>query len=173
MKYYFLLIAFFCISTCCVAQKIHRQYSFYPQENGNVYFIHPQKGFESKDNEAVKGLIYDITYLSGKDSASFTFSYSIKNVLQIESVQITDHTGKQVYTIPANMFYVQPKKSYWQHRASIQIPYSLLEELYRQDTPYSISLIGGRKIQYEIKPSQWKKQSGIISKIFDVVKYNN
>lgn len=172
MKYYFLFIALFCTTLCCFAQKIHRQYSFYPQENGNVYFIHPQKGFESKDTEAVKSLIYDITYLSGRDSASFTFSYSVKNVLQIDSVQITDHTGKPVYTTPANMFYVQPKRNYWQHRASIQIPYTLLEQLYDQTNPYVLSLIGGRTIQYETKPGSWKKQSGIVSKIFEVIKYN-
>lgn len=173
MKYYSLLTFFILISLSGSAQKIHKQYAFYPQEGGNVYFIHPQKGFESKDTGAKKDLIYDITYISTKDSATFTFTYFVKDVLQINNVEIIDNTGSVVYSTPATMFYVQPKKKYWQHRATIQIPHTLLEELYKEKSPYTLTLIGGKSIRYTMKPKTWEKQSGIVSRIFEVVKYNN
>lgn len=171
MKYYLLLL-FFSLSISGFAQKMHRHYSFYPQEGGNVYFIHPQKGFKSEDKTAVKDLIYDITYLSEHDSASFTFTYSLRDVMQIHTVEITDPNGQSIYTSEAQMLYVQPRKSAWQHRASIRIPYALLEQLYRHDQPYVLTLIGGRTFRYQIKPGPWKKQAGMMSRIFDVVKYN-
>lgn len=172
MKYFLSFIFLLSFSFGISAQKIHRQYSFRPQEEGSLYFIHPQKGFESKDPEAKKNFIYDITYLSDTDSASFTFTYFTKNVLQADSVKLLDAQGHIIYSIPARMFYVQPRKNYWQQRASIAIPYDLLVSLYKEESPYIILLTGQKNIQYTMKASTWKKQSGIVSRIFDVVKYN-
>ncbi|GEM_PF-791626 len=172
MKYILLFILFLSLPFYSAGQKLHRQYSFYPQEEGNVYFIHPQKGFENNGNGPVKKMEYDITYLSGKDSASYTFTYYSENPMQIDSVKIMSRSGQLIYAEKATMFYVQPKKTYWQQRASVSIPYDLLVEIYQNENPYSISLSGGKRLDYEMKPKRWKKQAELVSKIFDVVKYN-
>ncbi|MDH6358421.1 hypothetical protein [Parabacteroides sp. PF5-9] len=155
------------------AQKVNRDYSFYPQENGNVYFIHPQKGYKSDQKEATKGLTYDITYLSGRDSASYTFTYYLQDVLQINAVILLDHNGKEVYKGEPEIYYVQPKRNYWQHRAKVEIPYDLLEQIYQEESPYNLILQGNNKtVRYTLNPKKWAKQSTLISRIFQVVKYN-
>jgi len=173
MKYYFLCLFIALFSIDGVAQKLHHHYSFYPQEVGNVYFIHPQKGFASNETGAKKDLTYDITYLSKADSATYTFTYFAKDVLSIDSIRLTDDSGNVIYTAAAVMYYVQPKKSYWQHRASVMIPYELLPKIYRNDTPYTLQLIGGRTLRYTMKPKTWKKQSYMVSRILEIVKYNH
>lgn len=173
MKIYWLLLVFLSITTVATAQKLHKDYSFQPQEGYNVYFVHPQKGFESKDPEAVKPLEYDITYLSGRDSATYTFSYYTRNVLKIDSVKFIGSQGEELYAAPASMYFVQPKKKNWQQRASITIPHELLVRLYESASPYRLSLIGGnREINYMMKPKTWEKQSYKISRIFQIVEHN-
>lgn len=173
MKNYLLPILFFFISSTCIAQKIHKEYSFYSNEEGSVYFIHPQKGFKSKDKEVVKDFIYDITYLSTKDSASFTFTYFTENILKADSLTIVGAGGSPIYTGEIEMYFVQPYKGkIWQHRGNLVIPYDILVQLYQNESPYSISLNGRKTIHYEMKAGTWKKQSSIVLKIFDVIKYN-
>jgi len=172
MKKYLLLLCLFCFSVEGMAQKINRQYSFYPQETGSLYFIHPQTGFSSKDPGTVKGLIYDITYLSERDSATFAFTYYTQSVLKVDSVFILDAMGQEVYKTPANVLYVQPKSSYWQQRVNYPVPYEILTTLYEASSPYQLVLSGDRQIRYTLKPGVWKKQSAVVTKIFEVVKYN-
>ena len=57
------------------AQKLHTHYSFLPQEGGNLYFIMPQKGFQTQDKKAKKKLIYDVAYLYPQDSATVNYTY--------------------------------------------------------------------------------------------------
>ncbi len=173
MRNYFLLILLFCCSAYGGAQKLNRNYSFHPQEEGNVYFIHPLKGYESKNKGAVKMLEYDITYLSGKDSATYTFTYFSENAFKIDSVIISDNSGKYTFTGPANMYYLQPKRNIWQQRAAITIPYEILVQLYQSSLPYKISLVGNKNVDYEIKPKTWEKQSKMVTKVFEIIKYNN
>ncbi len=172
MKHFFLFLLLIILPVSGYSQKINRQYSFHPQEGGNVYFIHPQKGFSSSDKETVKELVYDITYVSNRDSATFIFSYYTSQVLQATTVRLKDQQGNILYESPLEMMFTQPQKSYWQQRAQFRIPYVLLEQIYREPAPYSITLGGKRDIHYNIKNSTWKKQSGIINKIFEVVEYN-
>ncbi len=173
MKNTLLFILLLYCSSFVTAQKIHRNYSFYPQEEGNVYFIHPLKGFISNDKEATKKLEYDITYLSGNDSAIYTFTYFTENVFKTDSVIIQDASGDRLYSATAIMYYVQPKGKSWQQRASISIPYETLVRLYSNPSPYSLALAGTKDIRYEIKPKTWRKHSRLISRIFEIVKYNN
>jgi len=173
MKIYWLFIAFLSVASFCTGQKLHKDYSFYPQEGGNVYFIHPQKGFESRDAEVTKALEYDITYVSDRDSATYTFSYFTKNVLKTDSVKIYSSQGELLYVAPASMYYVQPKKKNWQQRASISIPFPLLTQIYNAPSPYTLSLVGGNKeIRYVLKPKAWEKQSYKVSRIFQIVEFN-
>ncbi|MCC8155349.1 MAG: hypothetical protein LIP01_14910 [Tannerellaceae bacterium] len=172
MRHFLLYLLFLLISIGGYAQKIHRNYSFYPQESGNVYFIHPQKGYISPDKNAVKGLEYDITYISGKDSATINFTYFTNQVLQARTIRLQKQTGDVLYEAPLVSLFVQPRKNYWQQRMQFLIPYALLSELYKQSEPFLITLSGGREIRYEIKPGSWKKQAELINKVFEVVEYN-
>jgi hypothetical protein len=172
MRKYVLFILLTAIPFIGNTQKIHRQYSFYPQEGGNIYFIHPQKVFESNNAEALKKLAYDITYLAGKDSASFTFTYYTHQVMKIDSVKLLNDNMDVLFEGKAITYFVQPEKKYWQQRASLTLPYELLVKAFREDNSFVISLTGKKSINYQMKPKVWKKQSQMVSKIFDVVEYN-
>lgn len=63
------------------AQKLYKDYTFYPQETGTLYFIFPQKGFKSSQPSHPKGLEYDITYFTANDSVTFTYTYLSKKCL--------------------------------------------------------------------------------------------
>ncbi|MDR0750291.1 MAG: hypothetical protein LBF62_12105 [Tannerellaceae bacterium] len=173
MKKYLLFLLLAAIPFVGNTQKIHRQYSFYPQEGGNVYFIYPQKVFESNDAGALKKLTYDITYLAGRDSASFTFTYYTHNVMKIDSVKLLSDKMDVLFEGKAITYFVQPRKNYWQQRASLTLPYELLVKTFQEDNSFIISLTGKKSISYQMKPKVWKKQSQMISKIFDIVEYNN
>ncbi|MDR1202236.1 MAG: hypothetical protein LBL58_11520 [Tannerellaceae bacterium] len=173
MRKQVLLILLMAIPFVGNTQKIHRQYTFYPQEGGNVYFIRPQKVFESNNAEALKKLVYDITYLAGRDSVSFTFTYYTHQVLKIDSVRLLTDKKDVLFEGKAITYFIQPKKNYWQQRASLTLPYELLVKTFQEDNSFIISLMGGKSINYQMKPKVWKKQSQMVSNIFNVVKYNN
>jgi hypothetical protein len=173
MKKYVLLILLAAVPFVGDAQKLHRQYSFYPQEGGNVYFIHPQKVFESNNAGALKKLVYDITYLAGKDSASFTFTYYTYHVMKIDSVTFLNDKEDVLFEGKAITYFIQPKKNYWQQRVSLTLPYALLVKTFQEENSFIISLTGKESISYQMKPKVWKKQSQMVSNIFDIVKYNN
>lgn len=171
-RYSLLLLLLLSFSIDVLSQKINRQYSFQPQDNGILYFIHPQKGFESKDKDSTKGLVYDVTYLTANDSVSFTFTYCYRTVLKADSIKLYDQSETLIFANKATTYYVQPKSSYWQHRTMVAIPYPLFVALYQQDAPFTISIEGARKVGYTMTPKKWNKQSKIMHTIFDVVKYN-
>jgi hypothetical protein len=173
MKKYVWLILLAVIPFVGDAQKLHRHYSFYPQEGGNLYFVHPQKVFESNDAEALKKLAYDITFLSGGDSASFTFTYYTHDVMKTDSVKLLNDKEDVLFEGKAITYFIQPKKNYWQQRVSVTLPYALLTETFREENSFIISLTGRKNINYRMKPKVWKKQSQMVSNIFDIVKYNN
>ncbi|MCD7963226.1 MAG: hypothetical protein LUF90_06690 [Rikenellaceae bacterium] len=90
-----------------------------------------------------------------------------------ESLIILDGNGESVYEIEVDMMFYQPKKSYWWQRANISIPYDILVELYKNQTPYSIVLHGkDETITYRISRGKWEKQSAVINKVFNVIQYN-
>lgn len=81
------------------AQKLYKDYTFYPQETGTLYFIFPQKGFKSSQPSHPKGLEYDITYFTANDSVTFTYTYLSKNVCPTDSLSFispgcSTHTAK-------------------------------------------------------------------------------
>ena len=83
------------------AQKLHTHYSFLPQEGGNLYFIMPQKGFQTQDKKAKKKLIYDVAYLYPQDSATVNYTYFHLNTFVTDSFYVSDESGKALYASPS------------------------------------------------------------------------
>lgn len=155
------------------SQKLYKDYSFYPQEEGTLYFIFPQKGFRSENKTVKKDLEYDITYFTKNDSVSFTYSYTNQAVRPTDSLSFIGHDGKLLYTGKGKMLFVQPQKKYWKHRALIKIPIPVFTSIYAMEAPAKISIhSSGQHIEYEMKPSKWKTQTWLIARIFEMIKYN-
>ncbi|MCD8264360.1 MAG: hypothetical protein LUD02_09595 [Tannerellaceae bacterium] len=168
----YVLFLFLFITLTGNAQKLHRQYSFYPQETGNLYFVHPQKAFTSTDRQAVKQLTYDITYLAPGDSATFSFTFHTKNICKSDSVFIYNAGGELVYQTAATYLYLQPHKSYWRQRVFIKLPYTLLTGLYKEENSFTICLEGNCNLRYSMKKKTWQKQSAMMNNIVDLIRYN-
>ncbi len=174
MKFTILSTLLICTVTIS-AQKINKDYTFLPQENGNLYFIMPQKGFRTQDRQAKKGLVYDITYLSLQDSATVNYTYNYQTVCLTDSLYVLDNAGRLLYAVKNEMLYTQPKKNYWVHRGTVNVPYPLLQTFYQSASPIQLVLVSpnGQRIVYMIKPSKWVKHSKMMQRIFNVIDLNH
>lgn len=169
-----LIILSLVVSLSAFSQKLYKDYTFYPQETGKLYFILPQKGFQSDDPTVVKGLEYDLTYFTASDSATLAYTYTTHTIYASDSVSLVSPEGNVLYTEKATMLFVQPHKKQWQQRASTQIPYALLTELYKQKEPFRVRIHSSRQtLDYTLKRSKWEKQSFLLSRIFEIIKYND
>ncbi|WP_373730058.1 hypothetical protein [Bacteroides heparinolyticus] len=156
------------------AQKLHTHYSFLPQEGGNLYFIMPQKGFQTQDKEAKKGLVYDVTYLYSQDSATFNYTYYYLKTFATDSFYVSDATGKSLYAAPSALLYTHPKGKYWIHRETVKVPYQVLKSFYQSSSPIRITLIArdGQRITYTMPPSKWAKHCALMQNIFTLADLN-
>lgn len=139
-------------------------------DEGTVYFIHPQKGF--KDMLTGRDLVYDITYLTNRDSATYNFTFYHKIASPVDSVSFTSNNGLMI--LPAGMLFIEPyKKDLWKHRVTVKIPNQYIEGLYENTEPYNIRLYSGNnKYEFVMKQKQWKEQSLIVNKIFQLILIN-
>lgn len=154
------------------AQKLYKDYTFYPQETGTLYFIFPQKGFKSSQPSHPKGLEYDITYFTANDSVTFTYTYLSKNVCPTDSLSFIS-PGCSTHTAKAEMLFVEPLKGLWRQRATVKIPCSLIISFYKNEAPYSLVIHShGQRTDYTLPGSRWKKQQRLISRVFEMIHYN-
>lgn len=156
------------------AQKLHTYYSFLPQEGGNLYYIMPQKGFQTQDKEAKKGLVYDVAYLYSQDSATVNYTYfHLKNFVT-DSFYVSDNAGKQLHASPSALLYTHPKGKYWIHRGTVKVPYQVLKSFYQSSSPIRITIIAqdGQRITYTMPPSKWAKHRVLMQNIFTIADLN-
>lgn len=156
------------------AQKINKDYIFYPQENGNLYFIYPQKGFTSLNKTDRKGLEYDITYLTTGDSITFTYTYINTEICKSEAISFLTSDNQVLFKGEAQMLFIQPHKKNWRHRGTVKIPYAKAVEFYGQIPPARLQFHTNKQdIQYQIADSKWEKQRYLINRIFEIIANNN
>ena len=173
MKY---IIIFICLlfGIPASAQKINKDYIFYPQESGSLYFIYPQKGFTSLNETDRKGLEYDITYLTTGDSITFTYTYINKEICKSEAVSFLTPDHQVIFRGEAQMLFVQPHKKYWKHRGIVKVPYAKAVEFYGQTSPTRLQFHTNKQdIEYQIALGKWEKQRYLINRIFEIIANNN
>ena len=168
-KLLFLYLGIFLLSPVS-AQDISKKYSSMTGAEGNVYFIHPNKGFKSP--EIKDQLEYDITYVTSGDSVTFNFTFYNDQASPVDSIGIISENQPAFF--PAGMIYLDAhKKDNWKHRVTSRIPYDYIVTLYNQSYPYQIEVFSkGNKFTFEMKEKEWEKQSKVIKKIFDVIDLN-
>ena len=172
MKHIIIFLCFLLIIPV-TAQKINKDYIFYPQENGNLYFIFPQKGFTSENKSDIKGLEYDITYLTTSDSLTISYTYINKEICKPETIAFHSFNNQMLFQGSTEMLFVQPFKQNWKHRGIIKIPLSKATQIYGQELPFNLQIHTNKKvIQYQITYSKWKKQSYLINRVFDIITNN-
>lgn len=156
------------------AQKLHTHYSFLPQEGGNLYFIMPQKGFQTQDKKAKKSFVYDIAYLYSQDSATINYTYFHLNTFVTDSFYVSDESGKALYASHSDLLYTHPKGKYWIHRGTVKVPYQVLKSFYQSPSPIRITIIAqdGQRVTYTMPSSKWAKHCVLMQNIFTIADLN-
>lgn len=170
MKCFFVIVCFFILCSFSVlSQNVKNKYTSHRTENGSVFFIYPQKGFESKNIS--EKLEYDITYLSSSDSVTYNFTFVNTVASPVDSVSFK--VNERTLTAAAEMLFVSPQKNKWKHRVSVRIPQGDIKELYNQAVPYNLLLHSAKgDIQFDISQKKWDEHKSIVNKIFEIIKYN-
>jgi hypothetical protein len=165
-SFLFLLIA---LSSTLQAQKISKYYTSTKQDNGILYFVEPKHEFKNKRKNAE--FSYDLTYLSSHDSMVFNFSLIYDKIRSIDSITFFQNNIR--LKSKTTNIYTEAYKNAWEHRYSARFLLNDLAGLYKPKEMTSISLYCKNEvINLEMKKRKWKKQSGILSKIFEMIKAN-
>jgi hypothetical protein len=162
----FTIVAIF-YSLNSFSQNISKYYNSVIQQNGTLYFILPQEGFNNNSAD----FIYDLTYLTSLDSVTLNFSIITEKVIEADSIRLISDS----VSIPVHVtrLFVEPRKSKWHARYTSKILFSSLDSFYSGKTPPVISVFTGKeKIELNIQPGKWNKLSGITHRIFDLINYN-
>lgn len=169
-KFFLFIVGFLFCSGSISAQNIKGKYSSRSGDEGALYFIHPLDGYKGLNISSK--LVYDVTYLSYKDSVTYNFTFENKFVHLIDSVQFSLESKK--ISVPSEILFMEPdKKNNWIYRISSKIEKTDFHELYQSEQPYRISIFTfGKELIFEIKEKDWQKQSVIVNKILTIIKYN-
>lgn len=152
-----------------VGQNISKYYTSSIQQNGTLFFIFPQSGFENSKIKAK--LTYDITYLTKNDSAVLIFSFFDKTLREIDSIVFISVNKK--YTSAVKKIFVEPKKQKWHFRYNSKFQFNELDEIFNSvSKPRIILYTKQGEVELDIKAKKWKKHSSITNKIFTLIKYN-
>lgn len=150
-------------------KNISKYYISSMQENGILYFILPQKGFE--DKKSGSSLIYDITYLTTKDSVTFNFSYLDKSEKAIDSIALI-YEDKQIRSLVQKIF-IETKKEKWNYRYSSNFSYTDIVHFFNQKGNGKIRLYTQQEeVNLCIGKKKWGKISEVTNKILKLISYN-
>ena len=142
MKRYFLTTLFFLLAVFAPLQA--ENYLKYivsrPAERGMLYFVLPSPG----------------------DSLRLNASLLLPQIQKVDSLTFQDAQGKN-QTFPTERLYLEPRKSKWELRLSIQVPYALWQTLLSTQTPltFRFSHKGQPVVNYSFSDKAWRRQQGI------------
>ena len=94
---------------------------------------------------------YDITYPTIRDSVTYNFTFYHKTASPVDSISFA-YNNKSL-TLSAAMLYLDAhKKDSWKHRVTVQVPYSSITDIYKQDSPYTLKVYSkGNEFLFEMK----------------------
>lgn len=152
-------------------QKLTRYYTAALLDSGTLYFIFPLDDFQEKVTKS--RLIFDISYLSSRDSATVNFSYFLPSARPADS--LTFQSPDKVTNCPSTKLFMDiENQQKWHHRFTCTIHLKDLALFFQSVVPPEIIIATneGRHV-YRIKKSQWKKQGNIISTVFQMIEANS
>jgi hypothetical protein len=152
------------------SQKVTKDYSVMQQESGALYFIYPKDGFRSDHSKSE--LIFDITHLDSSDSLTFNFTYIDPMLFQIDSLSV-QYNDEFYISAPASKIFIEPSKSKWSYRYGAFFAFHDFDRLFDFSQSPEIKLYCGENtISLKMKQNKWKKESQLISRIFDIIRLN-
>lgn len=134
-----------------------------PAETGMLYFVRPTKA-EALPSPAgaLRPLVFDVTYLGGKDSLTFNCTLALPQPLTIDSLTCLTGSGSTL-GLPVERLYQEPRGARWELRLSVRIPYAFWREAMASATPLQLHFSQQTKehAAYSFTPKLWRRQQGI------------
>lgn len=153
-------------------QKLSKYYTATALEKGTLYYLFPMEGFREAENR--DPLIFDISYLSSRDSAILNFSYFHSFALPADHLAL--QSGDTLITcFPVRKLFMEvEKKAKWHHRYSTTIHIADLELFFQSEqAPGMIITANGIQRRYLISQSKWNKQRRVVSLILQMIRANS
>ena len=166
--FYLLTLLFYFVSLGVSAQNLKKYYTSNIQDNGVLYFIHPDSKFANKKLNSE--FVYDITYNTKQSTGTFNFSYFDKNQYHLDRIAFFIKDSKYCFEI--KKIFIEMRKSKWYYRYSVKIPFEQLKLFYHQENPKIVLYRKNRQAIELIPRNSWKKNSDIVKKIFAIISYN-
>ena len=163
-------LIFLVCSQSAEAQKLKKYYTSSIESKGAIYYIFPLKGFKNPSSGGY--FVYDITYLTGHDSATVNFSYFDKNALVLDGICFTNN-DRACTLQPLKKIFIESKKSKWHYRFTTKMAFADLKNFYVANHTAKISLHSNKgQLDLKEKKRTWKKQAGAITRILELISLN-
>ncbi|HQQ95007.1 MAG TPA: hypothetical protein PLQ93_10670 [Bacteroidia bacterium] len=165
-----LLLLFFCLNTAFYsAQNINSYYVSSRVDKGSIYFIRAQKGFKSKPG--ANKLRYDMTYLLGKDSVTFNFSYFDKKPIVCDSLVLIN--GSKRLSSALSKIFIETKGKKWHYRYGAKFSFKDTQAFFNPEQEALMLLIcKNAVVELHCKKRLWKKHAGVNTRIFELINLN-
>lgn len=151
------------------AQNLSKRYVASNQNEGVLYFVFPQKGYQDQN---ASNFIYDLTYLDSKDSMTLNFTFKSKESLVIDSLAITSETVNLKEA--CQKIYVEFAKSKWIYRNTSKVLYADIRRFFMSKEAPIIQVYckDGSVVNFKIKQGKWGKEAPINLLILDLMEAN-
>ncbi len=168
------ILLFICIFSApseVSGQKLSKYYTSALLESGTLYFILPLDDFQEKETKS--RLIFDISYLTGRDSVTINFSYFSSSSNPADSLSL--RSGDCSTTCRASKLFIDVENHQkWHHRFTAKLPFSGLACFFNAPLPPEIIITTqDDHLIYRVRKGHWKKQGSIISSIIQLIQANS
>jgi len=166
----FLLFFFACLLRPSIAQNISKYFTSSIQDSGTLYFIEPPTKFSNKTHQSK--VVFDLTYLTTKDSVLLNFSLFKKKLVRINQLHFVQKNN--CIQSPVKKIFVDSKNKKWHHRYAVKFSFNDLKQLFRDKQKPSLLLLFSdqSELQLMIKKKKWEKSAELLSRIFALIEAN-
>ena len=151
-----------------LAENLDKFYISMPTIEGNVYHTFPKDLDFNKLKSTTQGskLKYDFTYVSRRDSVDMLMSFSSPQLIKPQA--ITFNEGEQY---PLEIIYIDQEKSKYKYRLKCAFPYTVWEELFKNNKPISmvISAENESNLEFYCIQKKWNKLQAKFLELFKII----
>lgn len=138
-----------------------------PVSDGTLYFIMPKKLGEVS---GAKSFLYDVTMVSGLDSA--TINFTVVSPLASEPSELIIRSGSQLLECDdSKLLFVDKTGKNFEIRVTSHFPKDKIEEIFSSpNIPQFEFMIGDTPVSATYKPGAWKKDRLKMIEVFNLLK---
>lgn len=173
MKKILFFIAALSFGVGLTAQNYSKYFTQNIHEKGKLYFILPMDMEGVKENTGKAALSYDFTYLDSEERVSLLSTCSTPEAFLADSLHIVLPSGKR-QSYPIEKIYNEKKRSKWNSRNRCYIDFSLWQDMYKSDEPYTLILTSSNqgKVAFKDSARRWKKKKEIVNFVQTIIEMN-